>query len=86
MPAARASQVAFTTVVVVAMCSFLLLIQGFFGWTWIFPWAATAVSVTAYFRGRGATVPKQGLAWGLTQVVFGIGAIFLVVVPAMVHR
>jgi hypothetical protein len=64
------------------MAAAIMMPQGHLSWTWVFPFAASAVTVYSSLRVAHATTMRQGLRWSLVQIAFAIGALCLLVLPA----
>jgi hypothetical protein len=78
----RGGQLAFTTVVVIVMCTVILLAERFFTWLYVVPWAATALSLYCYRRDKQAKTLGRGAVWALAQCALAAGAVFAIALPA----
>lgn len=78
----RGGQLAFTTVVVIIMCTIILLAERFFTWLYVVPWAATALSLYCYRRDKRAATLGHGALWALAQCVLAAGAVVAIALPA----
>lgn len=81
-PPERARFVAYMSVGVMVMVAVIMMAQGRLSWTWMFPFTATAVTVYSSVRVRRTTTMRQGVRWSLVQIIFAIGALCLLVLPA----